>query len=51
VAIIKAHIDSKQYVSIKAGGVEIAGVSAKDAERILEHLRTNGELPEQIRDT
>lgn len=48
VAIIKAHIESKQHVTIKAGGVELAGLSAKDAERILEHLRTNGELPEKI---
>ncbi len=47
IPIIRAHIASKQHISIKADGVEIQGLSANDAIRVLEELRRQGRLPDE----
>ena len=47
-AVIRAHIDAKKHVTIKAEGVEIRGLSADDAVAILDPLRTTGRMPTDI---
>lgn len=38
-SLVRAHIESKQHVVIKADGIEVQGVSAKKAVQTLERLR------------
>jgi hypothetical protein len=47
ITVARAHIESKRHISIKAEGVELQGLSARDAGRVLEHLADHGRLPEQ----
>lgn len=39
VAVVRAHIESRQHITIKADGIELQGLGARDAVEVLERLR------------